>query len=124
VSKRRIYVIRNPGGLPRNGNGVAMRPSGFPIFQDGSWVLTGLSWSGWGSPVARATGTSDASNGMPDQADGARLRVPARITLSNPGPYRGHEVYRCFRLTFPPPATSGHGCLTHVRGISVMSDWG
>ena len=39
-----------------------------PLFADGSWDLESLSWTGWGTSVARATGISSASNGIPDQA--------------------------------------------------------
>jgi hypothetical protein len=76
-----------------------------------------------GSRVAHATGTSDSSNGTPDQADGARLRTPATRTLSNPGRFDGRELYRCFRLTVPRPASSGHGCLSRSHGLLLMNGW-
>src|SRR2546421_4543724 len=86
--------------------GEVIRPAEIGIFADGSWDVEHLHWTGWGSRVAHARGISSASNGIPDQADGKRITTPARITLSNPGRFRGQEVYRCFQLTVPLPATS------------------
>jgi alpha-tubulin suppressor-like RCC1 family protein len=123
ASGRKVFFFANPGGLPRFPHQLVMRPSSLALFQDGSWVLTGLRWRGWGSRVAHATGTSDASNGMPDQADGARLRTPAKLTLSNPGRFAGRQVYRCFRLTVRPPATSSHGCLSRSNGLLLLNGW-
>jgi hypothetical protein len=123
ASGRKVYFFANPGGLPSHPRELVMRPSNLLLFQDGSWVLSGLRWTGWGSRVAHATGTSDSSNGIPDQADGARLRTPARLTLSNPGRFEGRELYRCFRLTVPHPASSGHWCLTRNHGLVLLNDW-
>lgn len=78
---------------------------------------------GWGSRVAHATGTSDSSNGTPDQADGARLRTPATLTLSTPGRFEGRELYRCFRLTAPRPVSSGHECVSRSHGLLLMNGW-
>jgi len=85
VSGRTVDFFANPGGLPNNPRNLVTRPSVIALFQDGSWFLSGLSWRGWGSRVAYGTGTSDSSSGVPDQADGARLRTSATLTLSNPG---------------------------------------
>jgi hypothetical protein len=123
ASGRKVYFFANPGGLPSHAGGLVIRPSNLLLFQDGSWFLSGLSWRGWGSSVARATGTADASNGMPDQADGARLRRPATLTLSNPGRFGGRELYRCFRLKVPRPASSGHGCLSRSHGLLLLNGW-
>jgi hypothetical protein len=49
-------------------------------------------------------------------AQGKRIKTPAQVTLSNPGPFQGREVYRCFTLTVPAPATSEHLCLTGPHG--------
>jgi len=94
-----------------------IRPSVILLFADGSWDVEHLHWTGWGSSVARATGISSASNGIPNQAQGKRIKAPAQVTLSNPGPFKGHEVYRCFTLTIPShPASDLNLCLAGHGG--------
>src|ERR1700742_940997 len=83
-----------------------IRPSTIFLFADGSWALIKLHWTGWGSKVAHGKGTSSASSGNPDQAHGKRTNTPAQITLSKPGRFFGHEVYRCYQLHVRPPATN------------------
>ena len=78
-----------------------VRPSLIFIFADGSWDVDHLHWSGWGSSSAHAKGISSASNGIPNQAEGKRIKHAARVTLSHPGQFDGHRVYRCFKLTVP-----------------------
>jgi hypothetical protein len=78
-----------------------------------------LHWTGWGSSIARATGVSNASNDIPDVASGKRIKSTAYVTLSNPGRFRGHEVYRCFTLSIPSfPPSDQHLCLGHPPGAS------
>jgi hypothetical protein len=92
-----------------------VRPSAIGLFADGSWDVDHLRWTGWGSSVAHATGISSASNGIPNMAEGKRIKSPAKVTLSNPGRFQGREVYRCFALTIPShPASDQHLCLTRV----------
>jgi hypothetical protein len=93
-----------------------VRPSTIFLFADGSWALIKLRWTGWGSKVAHGKGTSSASSGNPDQAHGKRTNTPAQITLSKPGRFFGHEVYRCYQLHVRPPATNLHGCLSGHKG--------
>lgn len=107
-------TIKAPGqsALP-----LVIRPSVIVLFADGSWDVDHLRWTGWGSGVARASGISSASNGVPNQAQGKRIKTPARVTLSNPGRFGGHEAYRCFQLTVPSyPASDQHLCLTGHAG--------
>jgi hypothetical protein len=106
-------TIRAPG---QPSQPEVIRPSGIVLFADGSWDIEHLHWTGWGSSVAHANGISSASNGIPNQAQGKRIKTPAQITLSNPGRFYGHEVYRCVKLTVPSPATSEHLCLTGQHG--------
>jgi alpha-tubulin suppressor-like RCC1 family protein len=89
----------------------AVRPSGALLFADGQWFLEHLRWTGWGSKVARANGVSSSSNDIPSAGGGRRIKTPARLVVSRPGRINGHRVYRCFRMTVPPPASSLHGCL-------------
>jgi hypothetical protein len=110
----RVFFFDNIGELiPASGPDyyAAIRPSTIFINPDGSWAVIRLHWTGWGSRVARGKGTSSASNGVPNLAEGKRIETPATITLSNRGRFRGHRVYRCFHLTVPPPATSFRRCL-------------
>ncbi len=89
-------------------------PKTIALFADGSWDVERLRWSGWGSSVARATGISSASNGIPNQAEGKRITSAARVTLSDPGKFEGREVYRCFTLTIAShPSSNQHLCLKH-----------
>lgn len=110
-------TIRAPAQRPQP---EVIRPSVIAVFADGSWVIERLHWTGWGSSVAHAKGISSASNGIPNMAQGRRIKKPAQITLSNPGRFYGHEVYRCFMLTVPPPATSEHLCLKDQHGYWLL----
>jgi hypothetical protein len=89
-----------------------VRPSLILLFADGSWDVDHLHWTGWGSSVAHATGISSASNGIPNMAQGKRIKKSAQVTLSNPGRFQGREAYRCFTLTVPSyPKSDLHLCL-------------
>jgi hypothetical protein len=58
-----------------------------------------------------------ASNGIPNQAEGKRIKTAARVVLSKPGRFEGREVYRCFTLTIPAkPASDQHLCLKQQAG--------
>lgn len=92
-------------------NPLVVRPSGFPLFEDGQWVLEKLHWSGWGSPVARARGLSSSSNDDPNAVEGKRIITWAKVRLSSPGTFHGHRVYRCIRVTVPRPAHYPPACL-------------
>jgi hypothetical protein len=92
-----------------------IRPSRIFLLADGSAVLVKLHWTGWGSKVAHANGISSVSNGIPNQAQGKRIKTPAQITLSNRGRFFGREVYRCYRLRFQSSAPEVHGCLTGLH---------
>jgi hypothetical protein len=118
-----IYFFTDTAEPINNRNPLVIRPSGFLMFQDGSWVLERLHWTGWGSSVAHATGVSNASNDIPDVASGKRIKSPAYVTLSNPGRFRGHEVYRCFSLSVPAfPPSDQHLCLGHANGVYIMEE--
>jgi hypothetical protein len=104
------------GALPQ-GNARVIRPSVIAMHADGSWDIDHLHWSGWGRPVAHATGISNASNGIPNEAQGRRIKRPANLTLSDPGHFEGHEVYRCFTVTVPTfPGSDERLCLKDQAG--------
>ncbi len=93
-----------------------LKPSSWLMFADGSWALEKLKWTGWGTKVAHATGISSASNGIPDQAQGKRIKKKAYVTLWNPGQVLGHRVYRCFALSLPKQANNTTDCLRNQHG--------
>ncbi len=93
-----------------------LKPSSWLMFADGSWALEKLKWTGWGTKVAHATGISSASNGIPDQAQGKRIKEKAYVTLWNPGQVLGHRVYRCFALSLPKQANNTTDCLRNQHG--------
>jgi hypothetical protein len=106
-----IYFFSD-NSLPINShNPLVVRPAGFLVFLDGQWVLQDLHWTGWGSSVARATGMSNSSNDIPDAASGKRIKTWADMTLSHPVPWRGREVYSCFTVLVPPPASDLSDCI-------------
>lgn len=102
-------------------NPLVIRPSGFLLFLDGQWVLQDLHWTGWGSPVARATGISNSSNDIPDAASGRRIKTWADMTLSSPLRWRGREVYSCFNILVPPPASDLSGCV--LPSVPIGNGW-
>jgi hypothetical protein len=93
-----------------------VKPSTWLIPAHGSWALEKLTWTGWGTKVAHATGISSASNGIPNAAQGKRIKKKATVTLWNPGKVLGHRVYRCFELTLPTQATRMSDCLKNRHG--------
>jgi hypothetical protein len=116
-----IYFFSDTATVINKQNPLVIRPSGFLMFQDGQWVLERLHWTGWGSSAAHATGVSNSSNDIPDAARGRRIKTPAEVTLSNPGRFRGHEVYRCFMLTVRShPTSDQHLCLKRTGSLWLL----
>jgi hypothetical protein len=106
-----VYFFSNNAQPINSHNRLVMRPGGFLLFLDGQWLLQDLHWTGWGSPVARATGISNSSDDIPDAASGRRIKTWADMTLSSPLRWRGREVYSCFKILVPPPASDLSGCV-------------
>jgi hypothetical protein len=117
-----IYFFTDTATPINKQNPLVIRPHGFLMFQDGQWFLQNLHWTGWGSPVAQATGISNSSNDIPNAAAGKRIKTWARVTLSNPGRFEGHEVYRCFSLVVPTPAADQNLCLGHTGRLWIMTE--
>ncbi len=61
-----------------------VRPSGILLFADGSFALTGITWSSWTADRAEGSGALYSSNGSPSQATGAKTSIPVSIALSAP----------------------------------------
>jgi len=60
-----IYFYGNVSAVinsPYEKNPLVVQPASLLLFQDGSWIIDGLHWSGWGSPVAHASGVSHAKS--------------------------------------------------------------
>jgi hypothetical protein len=113
-----IYFLPGFLNAVNAGSERAVEPPLLALFADGSWVLEGLKWTGWGTPVAHATGISSASNGIPNQAEGTRIKTPAEAMLSNPGPFFGHRIYRCIQVFVQPPANfGGKRCLKRTGSL-------
>jgi len=118
-----IYFWANlgfPVKTPVHGfhNPPVIRPATFIIFEDGSWEIEKLHWTGWGSPVAKATGKSNADTDVPNVAEGKRIITPAKVILFDPGSFGGRRVYRCIRIKLQKPAKFPTSCLRRT-GNSV-----
>lgn len=105
--------LGNPVKSPVRGlhNPPVIRPSSLLLFEDGSWLIEKLHWTGWGSPVAVAQGKSNSDNDKPNVAKGKRIITPAKVTLYKPGVFEGRRVYRCIRIKLQPPAHYEASCL-------------
>jgi hypothetical protein len=113
-----VAEITGPGRSPLP---EVIRPSVIVLAPDGHWYIEQLHWTGWGTSVAHAQGISNASNGIPSMASGKRIKKPAQVTLSSPGPFNGHELYRCFTLTIPTlSAADQHLCLKVTGGSAWL----
>lgn len=126
---QKIYFFSSPSdivaidGKLSDRNRFVVRPKGFPLFLDGQWVLEKLHWTRWGSQVTKARGRSNSSNDIPNAAEGKRIITWAKVRLSQLGRFHGHRIYRCIKVTVPPPADyGGPRCLqrTH-RAIGLAS---
>jgi len=128
-SRSEIYFFARPssavaliGQHLARPNPLVVRPTGFPLFEDGQWVLEKLHWTGWGSPVALASGLSSSSNDDPNAEQGKRIITWAKVKLSQPGAFRGHRVYRCITVTVPRPAHYPRRCLQRShRSIGLLT---
>lgn len=120
TSQQTVYFYTNILNAINNQTPLVVRPSIFVLFEDGSWYLSGLRWSGWGSGVAHAIGTSNSKKYCTagSTCTTGYSQTPAQVTLSNPGPVLGHEVYRCYQLTTPSyPKSDQHECLGHLGNL-------
>jgi hypothetical protein len=106
--------------VPGFKNPPVIKPSSLLIFEDGSWLIEGLHWTGWGSPVAVAHGKSNADTDKPNVAEGKRIITPAKVVLYDPGVFRGRRVYRCIRMKLRPPARFQPSCLQRSGGIVAL----
>jgi hypothetical protein len=102
-------------------NPFVVRPPTFVIFEDGSFQIEKLNWTGWGSSVARATGKSNSDDDKPNVAEGKHTITWAKVRLYNPGVFHGKRIYRCIRIEAPSPAHVGPSCLQRtVGGVALL----
>jgi hypothetical protein len=101
-----IRVYRNAGVIQN----LAVRPRVVTLTADGNDTITGLSWRAWGATTTQATGTNHVNNCLPNCSSGHIARIPTTLTLSRPGYYRGHYVYKCYAIK-PAPYRFGGFCL-------------
>jgi hypothetical protein len=74
---------------------------------DGNTVLTGLHWSSFGGPVARAGGTFETNTCNPNCAQGKVVRYPVTAKATDPRTCRkGLRVYNKLALVFTGRAPS------------------
>jgi hypothetical protein len=89
-----IYFWVFPGAMQK----LKIRPSHITFAADGNYTVTHLKWRRWGAKVARARGIDHIDDCQPNCAAGHVYAVTARVTLSHPGRFKGHRVYRCYNL--------------------------
>ena len=88
---------------------MAERPQQIDATGDGSQVVTGLSWTGWGSSRATATGTLRVNDCQPNCATGKFAGYPATVTVSGLTRYGGNgnglEAYSAITIKAPSAPT-------------------
>ena len=80
-----ITICTVPAGgctLAAAARDMAERPRQIEATGDGSQVVTGLSWTGWGGPQATATGTLQVNDCQPNCASGKFTGYPATVTVT------------------------------------------
>ncbi len=68
---------------------MEVKPKQITVSGDGSGYVDGLSWTGWGTPRATATGTLRVDNCVPNCAQGTFTGYPATVTLAGLKEYQG-----------------------------------
>jgi hypothetical protein len=122
AASRPAFFYANVGnlipGTKFSPNPPLVRPSRLIEFEDGSWLIVNLRWTGWGGSTALATGISSASNCKPNCAAGKRTHDRAQLAVSQPKRFLGRTVYTCFQLTIPAaPKANQHDCLGREGGL-------
>ena len=88
---------------------MAERPRQIEASGDGSQVVTGLSWTGWGGPRATATGTLQVNDCQPNCVSGKFTGYPAMVTVTGLTAYRANgsrlEAYSAITVKAPSAPT-------------------
>lgn len=101
---RQVTVCTSPGSActSRYLAGMQTRPVRIFVTVDGGDVVGDLTWSGWGQPTARGSGTLEIDTCNPDCARGSYRLYPAAVTLTGLTPYgSGDEAYANMTITAP-----------------------
>jgi hypothetical protein len=82
------------------------------VSADGAHYLARLTWTGWGTPTARATGLDEVDNCLPDCAQGTFTGYPVKVTVTALIPYgsQGLQGYSLIDFSAPsdPYSPGGH----------------
>ena len=102
--EKTVVTERSPAKIYLPASGIVSKyvePPRYSFYVDGAVFGTGLTWRGWGSPTAIATGTIDIRD---PQGDGAqdRLRFPGSIEASGQEECRGVTYYTEALAKLPP----------------------
>ena len=88
---------------------------------DGNYALSGLRYTSWGGPVARAAGFANANDCRPSCAGGRFHRWRVRIQLSSPRRCRGYPGRRVptrrYYDTLTVSAVGAHPAGTRARMV-------
>jgi hypothetical protein len=99
---------------------LAYRPHAIGLSADGTFALTGLRWSGYGSSDALATGRAYVRGCTPNCAEGKVFRPTASVRLSDRIDCRGVIIYARLNYVLRGPLPSGF----HRRGSEPMRPLG
>jgi hypothetical protein len=110
-----ITVCTVPAGgctLAESARDMAERPQQIEASGDGSQVVTGLSWTGWGGARATATGTLQVNDCQPNCVSGKFTGYPATVTVTGLTAYRANganggrlEAYSAITVKAPSAPT-------------------
>lgn len=121
AASAQTYFVTAPGEMIGPGSRWVVRPATLLMHPDGSWFLEDLRWSGWGSATASARGISNVDLCDPNCAAGPHSRAAVHVTLSNPGPFQGHRLYRCLRIKAQgPKPNSEQSCLKRFGSSWIL----
>jgi hypothetical protein len=97
--------------------GFGRRPVALTVYPHDEWELFQLHWKTWSATAATATGSSWVNNCEPNCLADNISRDPAHLTLSDPGAFDGHLVFRCWRIVAANSPQKGRTlCLTRSSG--------
>lgn len=97
--------------------GFGRRPAALTVYPHDEWELVQLHWQTWNATAATATGSSRVNNCEPSCPADNISRDPAHLTLSDPGSFDGHLVFRCWRIVAANSPQKGRTlCLTRLSG--------
>jgi hypothetical protein len=81
---------------------MEVKPKEITVSGDGSGYVDSLSWAGWGTPRAIATGTLRVDDCVPNCAQGTYTGYPATVTLAGLKEYQaGTSAYSTIVVQSP-----------------------